>query len=139
MIKGGSTPTIHTIYSNQSHAILTMQPVSSQMLLMYIENNTGDQSQNGLWKINTDGTGLTRLTTANDPQCRDLNYREWSPQIVSNGQSYAFVQTDFFSTGELLSIVLGKLSGGTPITIATSAHVSPKAGFEGFLQLVGMA
>ncbi len=139
VIKGGSTPTIHTIYSNQGHAILTMQPVSSQTLLMYIENNIGDQSQNGLWKINTDGTGLTRLTTANDPQCRDLNYREWAPQIVSNGQSYAFVQTDFFSTGEILSIVLGKLSGGTPTTIATSAHVSPKAGFEGFLQLVGMA
>jgi hypothetical protein len=135
VINGGTT---HTIYSNQSHAILAIHPVNTNTLLMYIENNTGDLSQNGLWKINSDGTGPTRLTTANDPQCRDLNYEEWSPQIASNSQSYALVQTDF-NKGEIQSLVLGRLSGSAPTTIATSVHVSPKPGSDGFLQLVGMA
>lgn len=138
VIASGST---HTIYSDQSHAIQSVLPVNTHTLLIYIENNTGDLSQNGLWKINTDGTGLTRLTTANDPKCRDTNYPEWAPQIAHNDQSYALLQTDF-NQGEAQSIVLGKLSGGTPTTIATSANVSlprDKPAWGPLLQVVGMA
>lgn len=137
-INGGS---IHTIYANQNHAIMAIQPVDSQTLLMYIENNVGDLSQNGLWKINSDGTGLMRLTTANDPKCRDTGYSEWAPQIAHNDQSYALLQTDF-KHNENQSIVVGTLSGDPPTTIATSANVALPAGkdrFDRMLQLVGMA
>ncbi len=137
-INSGST---HSIYSDQKHAIMAIQSINSQTLLMYIENNIGDLSQNGLWKINSDGSSLTRLTTANDPQCRDTAYSEWGPQIAHNDQSYALLQTDF-NHDENQSIVVGALSGGTPTTIATSANVSLPPGkdhFERLLQLVGMA
>lgn len=137
MINGGST---HTIYSDQNHAIMIIQPVDAHTLLIYIENNVGDVSQNGLWKLKSDGTGLTRLMSANDPRCRDTGYWAWAPQIAHNDQSYALLQTDF-NHNENQSIVVGNLSGGTPTTIATSTNVAlprGKADFERFLQLVGM-
>lgn len=128
----------HVVYSSQSLAVLDIIPISLQTLLLYVENNTGDLSQNGLWKINTDGTGLTRLTSANDQACRDLDYWELSPQIASNNQSYALVQTDS-TRGYSQSIVVGNLSGGTPTTIANDASIHARAGFDRFLQLVAMA
>jgi WD40 repeat protein len=116
--------TARTIYSSQSHATAALHPVSSQTLLMYIENTGGDFSQNGLWKINTDGSGLTRLTTAAGQRCADLEYAvEW-PQIISNGQSYAL------RTNE--SLMVGSLNGGVPRTFETMS-IS-----EGILILVGM-
>lgn len=134
-INGGAT---HTIYSSKSLAILKVQPVDARTLLIYIENTGGDLSQNGLWKINTDGTGLTRLTTAHDSECNDLNHQILLPQIVSNSQSYALEQVD---ARENPSIEVGSLSGGAPIIIETGEDVmrSPGARFDPYLQLVGMA
>ncbi|QBD78751.1 hypothetical protein EPA93_23300 [Ktedonosporobacter rubrisoli] len=132
---GGST---HVIYSSQSLAILALHPASAHILLLYVENNTGDLSQNGLWKINTDGSGLMRLTSAKDEKCRDLDYRELSPQIASNYLSYAVLQTDS-AKGEQQAIIVGSLSGGPAIPIASSTNIRVKANFNGFLQLVGMA
>jgi hypothetical protein len=136
-INDGST---HTLYADQHHAITMIQPVDAHTLLISIENTVGDLSQNGLWKIKSDGTGLTRLTRANDPRCRDISYEEWAPQIAQNGQSYTLLQTDFTHNIDQ-SIVVGNLSGGTPTTIATSANVAlprGKAYADKFLQLVGM-
>jgi eukaryotic-like serine/threonine-protein kinase len=116
--------TARTIYSSQSHAVAALHPVSSQTLLMYIENTGGDFSQNGLWKINTDGSGLTRLTTAAGQRCADREYAvEW-PQIISNGQSYALRANE--------SLMVGSLNGGAPRTFE-SMSIS-----EGILNLVGM-
>jgi hypothetical protein len=130
-----------TIYASKSLAILRIQPVSGGILLMYIGNTAGDMSQNGLWKINTDGTGLTRLTTAHDQQCQRLDYRDWWPQIASNGQSYALTLYRNANNTYNPSIMVGSLTGSAPITIATGADVMrlPGAHFDPFLQLVGMA
>src|SRR6266446_3985356 len=117
--------TARTIYSSQSHAVAALHPVSSQTLLMYIENTGGDFSQNGLWRINTDGSALTRLTTAAGQRCADREYAvEW-PQIISNGQSYALRANE--------SLMVGSLNGGVPTTFETMS-IS-----EGILNLVGMA
>lgn len=116
--------TARTIYSSQSHALVALHAVSSQTLLMSIENTEGDFSQNGLWKINTDGSGLTRLTTAAGQRCAELAYAvEW-PQIISDGQSYAL------RTNE--SLMVGSLHGGVPKTFETMSLS------EGMLILVGM-
>ncbi len=117
--------TARTIYSSQSHAVAALHPVSSQTLLMYIENTGGDFSQNGLWRINTDGSALTRLTTTAGQRCADREYAvEW-PQIISNGQSYALRANE--------SLMVGSLNGGVPTTFETMS-IS-----EGILNLVGMA
>ncbi len=91
---------------------------------MYIENTGGDFSQNGLWKINTDGSGLTRLTTVPGQRCADLEYAvEW-PQIISNGQSYALRANE--------SLMVGSLNSGAPTTFET------RQGDDENLILVGM-
>src|SRR5258707_4641623 len=119
--------TARTIYSSQSHAIAALHPVSSQTLLMYIENTGGDFSQNGLWKINTDGSGLTRLTTAAGQRCADREYAvEW-PQIISNGQSYAL--RTYETANE--SLMVGSLNGGGPTSFETRSII------EGIVNMVG--
>jgi hypothetical protein len=119
-----------TIYSSQSLAIMALHPFNSQILLLYIENTYGDLSQNGLWKINSDGSGLTPLTSAAGQECGDLGYTAAFPQIISNGQSYALRVTDPSSGIE--SLLVGSINGGTPKTFET------KGILDGTLSLVGM-
>src|SRR5260370_30457874 len=60
---GGSKQTFLT---NQSLGIAAIRAVTGNTLLQvdtFSENHTVDSSQNGLWKVNVDGSGLTRLTT----------------------------------------------------------------------------
>ncbi|HYL43807.1 MAG TPA: hypothetical protein VEU97_10510 [Ktedonobacteraceae bacterium] len=119
-----------TIYHSQNQAIMTLHPVSSQTLLMYIENTSGDLSQNGLWKINADGNGLTRLTTVVGRQCDDLGYPVLYPQIISGGQYYALQMVDSTSSNE--SLLVGSLNGDAPTIFET------KDTREGVLILVGV-
>lgn len=119
-----------TLYRSQTLAIMALRVVSSQTLLMYSENTVGDLSQNGLWKINIDGSGLTRLTSAGEQQCDDLGYTATWPQISSNSQSYALRVTAPGSWNE--SLLVGSLKGGTPTTFETQDTR------EGILSLVGM-
>ncbi len=124
---GGSA---RTFYSSQTQAIMTFHTVNAQTLLLYIENTQGDLSQNGLWKINIDGSGLTRLTAAGGQRCDDLGYPATWPQITSNGQSYVLRITEPRSWNE--SLLVGSLTGGTPTTFET------KDTRQGILELVGM-
>ncbi len=109
---------------------MTLHPISSQTLLMYIENTSGNLNQNGLWKINVDGSGLTRITTVAGRQCDDLGYRATYPQIVSSGQYYALRMTDSTSLTE--SLLVGSLNGVAPTIFET------KDTREGVLILVGV-
>ncbi len=119
-----------TIYLSQDQAIMALHPISSQTLLIYIENTSGNLSQNGLWKINADGSGLTRLTTVVGRQCDDLGYQATYPQIVSSGQYYALRMTDSTSLNE--SLLVGSLNGDAPTTFET------KDAREGVLILIGV-
>jgi eukaryotic-like serine/threonine-protein kinase len=124
---GGPT---RTIYHSPDQAIMALHPINSQTLLIYIENTSGNLSQNGLWKINTDGSSLTRVTTVAGQQCEDLGYPATYPQIISSGQYYALRSTN--STSLNSSLQVGSLNGGTPTTFET------KNIREGVLILVGM-
>ena len=124
---GGSR---RNIYRSQDQAIIALHPINSQTLLLYIENTSGNLSQNGLWKINADGSSLTRLTTMVGQQCSDLEYPAFHPQIVSSGQYYALRTTNFTSLNQ--SLLVGSLNGNAPATFEM------KDTREGVLILVGM-
>lgn len=109
---------------------MALHPISSQALLIYIENTSGNLSQNGLWKINANGSGLTRLTTVVGRQCDDLGYQVFYPQIVSSGQHYALRITDSTSLNE--SLLVGSLNGSAPTIFKT------KDARDGVLILVGV-
>lgn len=123
---GGSA---RTMYSSKEQALVAIHAVNPQTLLMYIENTDNYLSQNGLWKLNKDGSGLTRLTTAPGEECADLEFpTEW-PQIISHGQSYALRISQ--EQGPFTALLVGSLNGGAQTTFAT-LNLS-----EGIMFLVG--
>ena len=87
-----------------------------------IQNLTGDTSHNGLWKMNLDGTGLTRLTTAGAGQMSSLNGTSqftWS-NIPRDANMYAMEISSNNDTTEAL--LIGSLGGTSPSTFATVSH-----------------
>src|SRR5947209_1409261 len=61
---GGSAS---TIFTNQKLGIASIRAVTGNTLLLLVHNfsmnHPFDSSQNGLWRVATNGSGLTRLTT----------------------------------------------------------------------------
>jgi eukaryotic-like serine/threonine-protein kinase len=116
------------IYNSQNLAVAEVRLLgySSTSLLLTVENhNYGsainvDSSQNGLWKMNTDGTGLTRLTTVNENQDSNLNrfsQYPWS-NVSRDGALYAVQVTDLESKTPKTTLFLGPVSGGNPTSLA---------------------
>lgn len=107
--RGGTT---RTVFSSATLAITTVRAISQTSLLLMIENTTGDTSKNGLWKINTDGTGLIRLSTdgANAQSLCPYTQYAWS-NVSPDGNFYALqsYQQDTHDYG----MYYGSLNGGT--------------------------
>lgn len=115
------------IYSTPIDAIRSLRVVSRTSLLFVI-HNTGvnvDRSHNGLWKINTDGTGLTRLTTETAEEETTFNqYTQYIWSTVSpDGKSYAVqLSKNTSSSSRTIALLIGSMNGGSPITIATQPY-----------------
>ena len=121
---GGSQ---HTILTNQTLGIAAVRAISSGTLLLQIENfsenHPFDPSQNGLWKVNTDGTNLTRLTTEvkgiPSSLCQ-FSQNPWS-NVSRDGSMYALETTSTGSYPETYSLYTGSLNGGAPQSFASIA------------------
>lgn len=112
----GGTPT--TIYSTPAQAIDSIRVINGTTMLLIINNLTGDTSKNGLWKMNLDGTGLTRLTTAGAGQttsfCEFSQYT-WS-NLSRDGGSYALKLSS--NNGVDQALLIGTLNGSGSSNIA---------------------
>jgi len=127
-ITGGSA---YTTYTNSNHAItqVRMLGYTSNSLLMLMENlnptndPTIDTSENGLWKMNTDGSGMIRLTTESpDNQSNFNRYSQYPWSNVSfDGTMYALQVTSI--SGPKTQLYYGSLSGSQPTPVA-SANVN---------------
>lgn len=124
-ITGGSSQNIF-ISPNLAVAEVRLLGNSSTSLLLTIENNNFgsaiavDSSHNGLWKMNTDGTGLTRLTTVGGNQESNLNrfsQYPWS-NVSLDGSLYAVQVTDVQSKTPTTTLFFGSISGGNPTAFA---------------------
>ena len=104
----------NTIYSTSTLAITTVRVVDPLTLLLLVENTTGDTSQNGLWKINTDGTELTRLTTDNQDLQGLCPFSQFSWSNLSRDGTMYALQLDNPKTN-ISSMAYGPLKGG-PLT-----------------------
>jgi eukaryotic-like serine/threonine-protein kinase len=88
---GGSS---QPVYSNPTYGITTLRAYSPTGLLFMVDTvvlNGGDTGQNGLWKINADGTALVHLVTVNDSTPFALNLFSqdaWS-DVSRDGRLYA--------------------------------------------------
>lgn len=124
---GGTTT---TIYNTPSYAITALRVASPTTILFEI-HNTGvgsiDTSHNGLWKVNTDGTGLARLTSEAADEDTGFPFTRTPWSVVSrDGGSYAVqMYTYALSTPGTRtpltssSLLIGSMSGGQPAAFAT--------------------
>ncbi len=113
----GGSPT--TVYTTPTLAITTVRVISRTTMLFFIQNLSGDTSHNGLWKMNLDGTGLTRLTTDSAGQGYYLNETTQFPwsNVSRDGSLYAL---EIGSGSEpTQALLMGSLGGTSPSTFAT--------------------
>ena len=113
----GGTAT--TIYSTPTQAIDSIRVINGTTMLLTINNLTGDTSKNGLWKMNLDGTGLTRLTTAGAGQTTALcsfSQYTWS-NLSRDDASYALKLSS--NNGADQALLIGTLNGGGSSNIAS--------------------
>lgn len=105
------------VYTTPTFAITTVLVISSTTMLLLIQNISGDMSHNGLWKMNLDGTGLTRLTTAGTGQRSWLTFTSQFPwsSISRDGSRYALK----ISSGTTQSLLIGSLAGTSASAFAT--------------------
>lgn len=112
---GGTT---QPIYNNTNQGIALVRAISKTTLLFQVNNYSGDTTQNGLWKVNTDGSGSTHLSTdPNNTQslCTFTQYA-WS-NVSRDGTLYALQSYDPKTNTYGLSY--GSLNGGAPTEFAS--------------------
>ena len=119
----GGTQT--TILNSPQYDTTAVRAVTAKTLLVVINNtqivNTNaDQSHNGLWEMNTDGSGLKRLTTDAAHQGSALNnfsQYPWS-NVSRDGSMYALQQ---YGGNSNVSLLYGSLNSGNPTSFASIA------------------
>src|SRR5205823_6689414 len=89
-------------------------------LLFTVGNETGDLSQNGLWKVGTDGSNPVHLTTSG--QLNQSTQFPWS-NVSRDGSKYALQIINFTPTSTTYTLEYGSLSGGTPVVFASITNV----------------
>lgn len=118
---GGGT--LRTIFTSATLAIRTVRAISNRTLLLtvknYNEKGNIDTRQNGLWELNTDGTGLRHLSATGN--WNEFTQYPWS-NVSRNGELYAF-QVSNLDAQDNYSYALeyGSLSGATPTTFAANS------------------
>lgn len=127
-----------TIYSSQVYDVIAVRAIDqTSMLFMigntYDSNGVDDPSHNGLWKINIDGSGLTRLLPITAKQYSLLN--SWTRYVWSNVSRdasmyvlqvdgfHGFTETDALYVGSLyenvhMTKVFASTTDGSQLTMA---------------------
>ncbi len=111
----GGTP--HTILTDAAKAIVTIRAISKTTLLAMVENSDANKTQNGLWKMNIDGSGLTRLSvdSANAQALCPFTQYAWS-NVSRDGNMYALQSYD--PPTQTYGMYYGQLGGGAPTQFA---------------------
>lgn len=130
--------TQRTIYDSNLYDVIQVRDLSEHSLLFIIGNtdtgtSTSDTSENGLWKIGTDGSGLVRLLPTTPTEYSFFNYNTQEPgaNVSLDGSMYALQINSFKPDGtQINTLVYGSVNGGDAKTFATTDDNSQ-------LQLVG--
>ncbi len=131
---------MQTLYSSSVDAIVTVRAVLPSTMLFIVYNYAHNPSQpnisamndNGLWRINTNGSSPTQLTFDGGGQVSSLNNDSQFPwsNVSRDGSTYSL--SIFTSQAGSGSLEIGPINGGTPITIATFNHTGPVLDFVGW-------
>src|SRR5260370_3673642 len=114
------------VFASPTLAVTQVRAVGSNQLLLSIANqdtaNSSAASMNGLWKVNADGTGLTRLAAAAGKQGQFAVFSHAALANVSRDASlYAFQIYSYLGKPPSYSLVVGSMAGGQATTFASRA------------------
>jgi hypothetical protein len=110
------------IFSSTTLHIEDIRAASPTTLLLDILWPNGPNGQNGLWKINSDGTGLAQLLHPPDQTSSFLNvfsHTRWG-SVSRDGSLYA-LETSTEADPHIWTLLYGSLAGGALTTFATSS------------------
>lgn len=123
LAKPATGGTGHIVFGSMTYAITTVRAVTRNTILFVVDNEayessvSVDKSTNGLWKINTDGTGATHLTNAGNLNA-DTQF-PWS-NISRDGNLYSLQVVN----GNSIALQFGPMAGGSPTTFTTTTSGS---------------
>ncbi len=119
---GGSS---HTLYSTSTLAVINTRIISPTSLFFVVGNTSNTPAgvkNNGLWKINSNGTHPMRFFTlrANEIAVLDLlAYTPWST-ISRNGSQYVVQVNSNVNNTLVQTLSFGSLNGGQPTSFASA-------------------
>ena len=115
------------IYGSHVHVVVQAR-ISNQGLLFVIEDSTMTvAAQDGLWKINLDDTGLTRLLSGHTILA--ATHTTWA-NVSRNGLFYAAInQQPMLSASTTNMAYVGSLNGGAPQSFAATSDTIAVAGW----------
>jgi hypothetical protein len=125
-VQSATGGTEKTILNETHYDVITVRAATPQALLLVIHNDQiggGNISHNGLWKINPNGSGLTRLTTDQTHQSSFLNDSTrfpWS-NVSRDNSLYAIEILTTVQGVNTYILDYGSLSGGTPTSFASAS------------------
>ena len=112
----GGSP-VNTVFSSSTIAITDVRAMANGTLLYTVNTIGGNSSQNGLWKINPDGSHRTQLTsTMGVGSLNQYSQYPWS-NISRDGSDYALQVNS--GSGNTFSLLYGSLNGGSTFTFAS--------------------
>lgn len=122
------------LYASSKLAIPALRVVNSNSLCLLVENVEGDTSQNGLWKMNVDGTGLTRLTTFGNRTVALFNQIAQFPWSNFSRDSSLYSSWTLTSHGltSTNALIVGSLQGGAPTTIESADDAATSLAIVGW-------
>lgn len=119
-----------TVYSTSTYAINAMKTASRNTLAFLINNTNADTSHNGVWKINTDGTGLTKLISnsailsgTGNEEIGFVTTFNWGMDAywANASRDGAYYSLEMFNrSGGSNRLLVSSINGGAPETIASS-------------------
>jgi hypothetical protein len=113
------------VLTSASLAVTQIRVVSPNVLLVSVGNqdpaNSSATKMNGLWKVNTDGSGLTRLVASagKQGQLAIFSHATWA-NVSRDASLYAF-QFSAMVKVPSYSLVVGPIAGGQATTVASRA------------------
>lgn len=115
----GGSPT--SVITRNDLAFTSVRAVTSGTLLFTVGNTSGVTSQNGLWRVGTNGFNPVRLTGTGN-QLNQFSQFPWS-NVSRNGSQYVLGIVSGSPSTPTYTLEYGSMNGGAPFVFASITNV----------------
>jgi hypothetical protein len=108
------------LYVNQAQAFTAVRAVTNNTLLFTVDNTAVNASQNGLWRVGTNGSNPAHLAPSGE--FNRFSQFPWS-NVSRDSSKYVLQIGRPSSAGPIYTLEYGSLSGGSPFVFASITNV----------------